>query len=79
MLKKLQMNQFQIVYISVMIDYRKNGLTYSNITSIIYYKLIINKVMLGTKLIWEYIKSCFGSGKWVEDNKFIETDKWKEI
>ena len=29
------------------------------------------------KLIWEAIRSCFGSGFWIKDRPWINDDAWK--
>jgi hypothetical protein len=31
----------------------------------------------GTKLIWQYIRSCFGRGYWINDKPWSNTDGWK--
>ena len=38
---------------------------------------IIYAVYKGAKLIWQYIRSCFGSGFWVNKNPWINNDAWK--
>lgn len=48
------------------------------IDSIHYVNLGITKVIKGTKIIWELISSCFGSGFWKEDANWSETETWKE-
>ena len=31
----------------------------------------------GLVLIWSAIRSCFGTGIWYQNKKWIGTDKWK--
>lgn len=31
----------------------------------------------GTKLIWQQVKSCFGSGKWDNNGPWDNDDAWK--
>ena len=39
--------------------------------------LILSSVYLGVKLVWDAIRSCFGSGKWVGNKPWIGKEKWK--
>lgn len=34
-------------------------------------------VYKGIKLIWQSIRSCFGSGKWIGNKPWIGKEKWK--
>lgn len=38
---------------------------------------IITATYKGTKLIWEAINSCFGSGAWYNDKGWSNNDGWK--
>jgi hypothetical protein len=38
---------------------------------------VIYYVYHGAILVWEYIRSCFGSGKWIGVKPWIGTDAWK--
>lgn len=38
---------------------------------------IISAVYKGTKLIWEAISSCFGSGAWIGERPWSGTDAWR--
>lgn len=38
---------------------------------------ILSSVYLGVKLVWEAIRSCFGSGKWVGNKPWVGSEKWK--
>jgi len=43
-----------------------------------YYGLkTISAVYRGTRLIWEAINSCFGSGYWVREKAWSNTDSWR--
>ena len=33
-------------------------------------------VYQGTKLIWQYIRSCFGRGYWINEKPWSQTDGW---
>lgn len=43
-------------------------------------KRAIGKVYLGTQLVWitiaNAIRSCFGSGTWLQDRNWINDDNW---
>ncbi len=34
-------------------------------------------VYYGAKLVWEAISSCFGSGAWLPERPWSDTDGWK--
>lgn len=36
----------------------------------------IQAVYQGLKLIWQYIRSCFGRGYWINDKQWSNTDGW---
>lgn len=36
----------------------------------------IQAVYHGLKLIWQYIKSCFGRGYWINEKQWSQTDGW---
>ncbi len=38
----------------------------------------IQAVYHGTLLIWEVIRSCFGSGIWRDEHPWKDDDAWKE-
>lgn len=48
-----------------------------NITRVKYVNTVISKIILGTKQIWPLIKSCFGSGTWIQTNNWSDTENWK--
>ena len=37
----------------------------------------ISAVYYGAKLVWEAITSCFGSGRWLNERVWKNTDGWK--
>lgn len=37
----------------------------------------ILEIRKGTRLVWQAIRSCFGSGRWMGSRPWIGTDKWK--
>ena len=37
---------------------------------------IVSAVYKGTRLIWQYIKSCFGRGYWINDKEWSNKDAW---
>ena len=47
------------------------------ITSIYYNNKPIQAVYYGAQLVWQAIRSCFGTGIWVSKKPWIDKDKWK--
>ncbi len=37
----------------------------------------IEAVYLGARLVWESISSCFGSGYWIDNRPWSNTDGWR--
>lgn len=37
---------------------------------------VISAVYQGLKLLWQYIKSCFGRGYWINDKMWSDRDAW---
>lgn len=37
----------------------------------------IAAIYQGARLIWQYIRSCFGRGYWINDKPWSDTDGWK--
>lgn len=37
---------------------------------------VVQAVYQGLRLIWQYIKSCFGRGYWIDDKPWSNTDAW---
>lgn len=39
--------------------------------------IVIQKVMYGIYVVYEGIKSCYGSGGWLNPKPYIHNDGWK--
>lgn len=37
----------------------------------------VSAVYYGVKLVWEAISSCFGSGYWINNRPWSNTDAWR--
>lgn len=37
----------------------------------------VKAIYLGLKTVWQSIRSCFGSGKWIGNKPWIGKEKWK--
>lgn len=42
-----------------------------------YGRKAISAVRYGTKLVWQAIRSCFGSGGWINDKPWLNDEGWK--
>jgi hypothetical protein len=49
----------------------------TSISSINYGKVALSAVYHGATLVWQAIRSCFGTGVWISDKPWIGTDGWK--
>lgn len=38
---------------------------------------VISAVYKGIDLLWQFIKSCFGRGYWINDKMWSNVDAWK--
>ncbi len=38
---------------------------------------LLSAVQLGAKIVWQAIRSCFGSGFWVNEKPWINNESWK--
>lgn len=47
-----------------------------NITGITAFNKVIVKVVAAGKTVWELVNSCFGSGYWINDRPWINSDGW---
>lgn len=47
------------------------------ITAIFLGGKVISSVYQGTKLVWQAIRSCFGSGFWVNTKPWLSNEGWK--
>ncbi len=52
------------------------GLTGDGTQTSPYSPRIIAAVYKGAKLLWQYIKSCFGRGYWINDKMWSDKDGW---
>lgn len=48
------------------------------ITSIYLGKSAISAVYKGAVLIWQAVRSCFGSGAWMEEKPWMDEEAWKD-
>jgi hypothetical protein len=48
-----------------------------DITSVSYLGTAFSKVVQGGRVLWESIRSCFGSGAWFGQRPWIGSDGWK--
>lgn len=46
-------------------------------SSLTAYGKVIQQLHYGAILIWEAVRSCFGSGMWVSAKPWIGTEAWK--
>ncbi len=37
----------------------------------------VTEIYKGARLVWQAIRSCFGSGFWLNDRPWLNTDGWK--
>lgn len=44
-----------------------------------YGRRAISAVYYGARLVWEAITSCFGSGYWINERQWSNTDAWLNI
>jgi hypothetical protein len=52
----------------------RNGI---DLTARYYGTKAITAVYRGARLIWEAVNSCFGSGYWVREKAWSQTDAWR--
>lgn len=38
----------------------------------------VSAVYKGGRLVWTGIRSCFGSGVWIDEKPWIDEDRWKD-
>ena len=50
---------------------------YKKVESIFVGTTAIEEVRRGLKLIWQSVRSCFGSGAWRNDKPWIDNEAWK--
>jgi len=49
-----------------------------NIVDIYYNGRYLVSKYYGSHLVWEKIRSCYGSGVWVETKPWLDDDIWKD-
>lgn len=37
----------------------------------------VQAVYYGTQLVWQAIRSCFGSGRWINDKPWLNIEAWR--
>lgn len=47
------------------------------ITAIFIGKKAISAVYYGARLVWQAVRSCFGSGKWIGEKPWLGDETWK--
>lgn len=47
------------------------------ITAVNVYGRAITAIYAGTRLVWQAIRSCFGSGWWVNEKPWLNEEGWK--
>jgi len=52
----------------------KNG---KEITAVSLGTRAIAAIYKGTQLVWQAIRSCFGSGQWINEKPWINEEAWK--
>ena len=48
------------------------------VNTIYHGRTTIQAVYRGLRLIWQYIKSCFGRGYWINDKPWSDRDAWAD-
>lgn len=38
---------------------------------------VIASVFQGSRLVWQAVRSCFGSGRWINAKPWINNEAWK--
>jgi len=38
----------------------------------------VQMVFRGARLVWQAIRSCFGTGAWLEERPWLDSDAWKD-
>lgn len=47
------------------------------IISVFKEKRTISAIYKGSKLVWQAIRSCFGSGSWIKEKPWLNNEGWK--
>lgn len=48
------------------------------ISSIYHGSTPLSAVYKGAILIWQAVRSCFGSGAWIEEKPWLDDEAWKD-
>jgi hypothetical protein len=48
-----------------------------DIEQVYYGSKTVTAIYRGTKMVWEAVRSCFGSGAWINVKGWINTESWK--
>lgn len=38
---------------------------------------VIAAVYKGARLVWQSVRSCFGSGRWINEKPWLDAECWK--
>lgn len=47
------------------------------ISAIRYGEIALSAVYKGATLIWQAVRSCFGSGRWIKDKPWLGNEGWR--
>lgn len=55
---------------------------WNKINMVHYGSIAVNAVYQGVMLVWKFAKdfanSCFGSGRWIDDEPWLDDDVWRD-
>lgn len=54
-----------------------NNNEHRRVTTVIKSNKYIASIYQGSRLVWQYIRSCFGRGYWINEKPWSNTDGWK--
>lgn len=52
--------------------------TQKQVDTIYHGETTVQAVYHGLRLVWQYIKSCFGRGYWINDKPWSDRDAWAD-
>lgn len=38
----------------------------------------ISAIYKGASVVWQYVRSCFGKGFWINEKPWLDNDGWKQ-
>ena len=50
---------------------------HKSIYSIVAEGKVIQSVYYGARVVWQAIRSCFGSGRWINEKPWSNTEAWR--